>query len=236
MAKFFFKVVKMVSISTVEWQKLLKNEFDSSYYKTLSDFVDFEYKHKIIYPQKENIFFAFENTPFSDVKVVLLGQDPYHGPNQAHGLSFSVDSLEAKFPPSLRNIFKELESDLSIKRTRTNLEDWAKQGIFLLNTTLTVEAGKAGSHRKKGWETFTDKVISLLNERKDPVIFVLWGKDAQNKIPLITSPEHFILTAPHPSPLSAYHGFFGTKPFSQINGILKNLGKAEIFFGDPPNS
>lgn len=215
-----------------EWASLLESEIGLLYYQELSNFLNNAYESTIVYPKKEQIFSAYGSTPFSDVKVVFLGQDPYHGPHQAHGLSFSVASPEAKFPPSLRNIFKELESDLAIHRTNPTLSDWADQGAFMLNTVLTVEGGKAGSHRKKGWEQFTNKTISLLNDREDPVIFVLWGKDAQQKTDLITAPQHYILSAPHPSPLSAYHGFFGTRPFSEINTLLEAMGKSPIDFSD----
>ncbi|EUJ47293.1 uracil-DNA glycosylase [Listeria fleischmannii FSL S10-1203] len=161
--------------------------------------------------------------------MVLLGQDPYHGENQAHGLSFSVASSDAKFPPSLRNIFKELKTDLGIERTNRDLTDWAEQGVLLLNTVLTVDGDeKAGSHRKKGWETFTDHVINTLNMRDKPIVFVLWGNDAKKKIPLITNPKHKIITGVHPSPLSANGGFFGSKPFSQINEALVELGEDTI--------
>lgn len=215
-----------------EWAPLLESEIGLPYYQELSNFLNNAYESTIVYPKKEQIFSAYGSTPFSDVKVVFLGQDPYHGPHQAHGLSFSVASPEAKFPPSLRNIFKELESDLAIHRTNPTLSDWAEQGAFMLNTVLTVEGGKAGSHRKKGWEQFTNKTISLLNDREDPVIFVLWGKDAQQKTDLITAPQHYILSALHPSPLSAYHGFFGTRPFSEINTLLEAMGKNPIDFSD----
>lgn len=222
----------MIIIKNPEWKSLLEEEISLPYYQELSKKIDAAYLSNTVFPKEEQIFSAFEATPFSKVKVILLGQDPYHGSHQAHGLSFSVESPKAKFPPSLRNIFKELEDDLKIFRTERNLTDWASQGVFLLNTVLTVEAGKAGSHRGLGWEKFTNRVISLLNQREDPVIFVLWGKDAQGKVPLITSPQHFILSSPHPSPLSSYRGFFGSKPFSQINQLLKEQGKAEIDFSD----
>ncbi|MHC5251691.1 uracil-DNA glycosylase [Listeria kieliensis] len=213
----------------MNWQELINEEKQKPYFQELTTFVDQAYQTETVYPAKEEIYRALELTPYEDVKVVLLGQDPYHGEAQAHGLSFSVASGEAKFPPSLRNIFKELESDLGIKRTKRDLTDWAEQGVLLLNTVLTVDGvKKAGSHRKKGWETFTDQIIRSLNDREKPVIFVLWGNDAKKKAALITNPQHKILTGVHPSPLSANRGFFGSKPFSQINDLLEELGEKKI--------
>ncbi|MBC1499427.1 uracil-DNA glycosylase [Listeria weihenstephanensis] len=211
-----------------DWQVLLKEEQEKSYFKALQDFIEEEYATKTIYPPRDAIYHALDLTSYADTKVVILGQDPYHGPNQAHGLSFSVASDEAKFPPSVRNMFKELESDLGVTRADINLTDWAEQGVLLLNTVLTVEAGKAASHRKKGWETFTDTIIKRLNEKDEQVIFVLWGNDAKKKQALITNPQHKVITAVHPSPLSAYNGFFGSKPYSQINTYLKEAGKTPI--------
>ncbi|MBC2389231.1 uracil-DNA glycosylase [Listeria booriae] len=211
-----------------DWQELLQAEQEKPYFKALQDFIDEEYATTTIYPPREAIYHALDLTSYADTKVVILGQDPYHGPNQAHGLSFSVASSEAKFPPSVRNMFKELDSDLGISRTDINLTDWAQQGVLLLNTVLTVQAGKAASHRKKGWEQFTDAVIKLLNEKEDQVIFVLWGGDAKKKQALITNPQHKVITAVHPSPLSAYNGFFGSKPYSQINHYLEEDGKMPI--------
>jgi len=211
-----------------DWQSLLETERQQAYFQQLQQFVDREYTEKTIYPPKEQIYTALELTGFAQTKVVILGQDPYHGEDQAHGLSFSVAGEEAKYPPSLRNIFKELEADLGSVRTRRNLTDWAEQGVLLLNTVLTVQAGKPASHRGKGWERFTDAVIGQLNARPDPVIFVLWGGDAKKKIPLVTGSHHKILTSAHPSPLSAYNGFFGSRPFSRINNWLRELGKPEI--------
>ncbi|AQY51787.1 uracil-DNA glycosylase [Listeria weihenstephanensis FSL R9-0317] len=211
-----------------DWQVLLKEEQEKSYFKALQDFIEEEYATKTIYPPRDAIYHALDLTSYADTKVVILGQDPYHGPNQAHGLSFSVASDEAKFPPSVRNMFKELESDLGVTRADINLTDWAEQGVLLLNTVLTVEAGKAASHRKKGWETFTDTIIKRLNEKDEQVIFVLWGNDAKKKQVLITNPQHKVITAVHPSPLSAYNGFFGSKPYSQINTYLKEAGKTPI--------
>ncbi|MBC6308920.1 uracil-DNA glycosylase [Listeria sp. FSL L7-1582] len=211
-----------------DWQVLLKEEQEKAYFKDLMHFVEEEYATTTIYPPREAIYHALDLTSYADTKVVIFGQDPYHGPNQAHGLSFSVASSEAKFPPSVRNMFKELEADLGVSRTDINLTDWAEQGVLLLNTVLTVQAGKAASHRKKGWESFTDAIIQLLNEKEEQVIFVLWGADAKKKQVLITNPQHKVITAVHPSPLSAYNGFFGSKPYSQINAYLKAAGKAPI--------
>ncbi|MBA3925782.1 uracil-DNA glycosylase [Listeria rustica] len=211
-----------------DWQVLLKEEQEKAYFKDLMHFVEEEYATTTIYPPREAIYHALDLTSYVDTKVVILGQDPYHGPNQAHGLSFSVASSEAKFPPSVRNMFKELEADLGVSRTDINLTDWAEQGVLLLNTVLTVQAGKAASHRKKGWEQFTDAIIRLLNEKEEQVIFVLWGADAKKKQVLITNRQHKVITAVHPSPLSAYNGFFGSKPYSQINAYLQAVGKAPI--------
>ena len=210
------------------WKTLLEEEKEKEYFKKLEDFLDSEYKTNTIYPEKENIYNAFDLTSYENTNVIILGQDPYHGPEQAHGLSFSVESDKAKFPPSLRNMFKELRSDLGIERNDRNLTDWAKQGVLLLNTVLTVQAGKAASHRKKGWETFTDTVIKKLNDKDEQVIFVLWGGDAKKKVPLITSPKHKIIEGVHPRPLSAHNGFFGSKPFSQVNEYLVKVNKNPI--------
>jgi len=202
-----------------EWDVILKDEVKKDYFIKLEEFVREEYRTKTIYPEAKNVFNAFHYTDYNDVKVLILGQDPYHEPGEAHGLAFSVQG-NTRRPPSLDNIFKELDSDLGIKRTNNNLTDWANQGVMLLNTVLTVERGKAFSHANHGWETFTDTVISKLNERKEPVIFVLWGSPARSKKVLITNPWHYIIESPHPSPLSASRGFFGSKPFSQINSHL----------------
>ena len=211
-----------------EWTVLLKDEFEKDYYKKLMEFLKEEYSSKTIYPNKDDIFSALKLTSYNDVKVVILGQDPYHGPNQAHGLSFSVKP-EVNIPPSLLNIYKELNDDLGCFIPNNGyLIDWAKQGILLLNTVLTVREGNANSHRKKGWEIFTDKVIELLNDRNDPIVFLLWGKNAQEKANIIINKNHYILEAPHPSPLSARKGFFGCKHFSKSNNILKSLDKKVI--------
>ena len=217
----------MVNIGN-SWDDLLKDEFLKDYYKLLRKNLAQEYKTRTIYPAMENIFNALKYTSYEDVKVVILGQDPYHGPNQAHGLCFSVQKGVVQ-PPSLKNMFKELESDLGIKPpTHGCLTDWAKQGVLLLNTVLTVREGEPNSHKKIGWTIFTDKIIKLLNEREDPVIFVLWGKNAIDKLPLITNTNHYVLTAVHPSPLSASRGFFGCKHYSKTNKILLSIGKEPI--------
>lgn len=210
------------------WKTILNDEIKKDYYQQLAQFLETEYSNDIIFPKKENIFKALEATPFDDVQVVILGQDPYHGDNQAHGLSFSVLPGE-KIPPSLKNMYKELASDLEIEESNTGyLMPWAKQGILLLNTVLTVRKGQANSHKGKGWETFTDAIIQTLNKRDDPIIFVLWGKPAQQKKKMIDTNKHFFVEAPHPSPLSAYRGFFGSQPFSQINTLLEKQGKNPI--------
>lgn len=211
-------------ILTNDWYPLLEGEFTKSYYKTLRAFLKEEYQNNSIYPSMHDLFNALHYTAFSQVKVVLLGQDPYHGPNQAHGLSFSVQP-GVKQPPSLRNIFIELENDVgSPPPPHGYLVDWAKQGVLLLNTVLTVRKGQAHSHRGKGWERFTDCVISTLNQKSDPIVYFLWGSAAQKKQALIDTNKHYILKAPHPSPLSAYRGFFDSKPFSKANTILQKHG------------
>ena len=211
-----------------DWNELLKDEFSKDYYLSLREFLKNEYTTKIIYPDKYDIFNALHYTSYKDVKVVILGQDPYHGPNQAHGLSFSV-SPGVKIPPSLLNIYKELNSDLGCYIPNNGyLKKWADQGVLLLNTSLTVRAGEANSHKNKGWEIFTDKIISLINEKTDPVVFLLLGNNAINKKKLITNKQHLILSSAHPSPLSASRGFFGSKPFSKINKFLVSVNKAPI--------
>lgn len=210
------------------WHTQLEKEFEKQYFKDLTDFVRKEYQTKRIYPPGSLIFNAFNVCPFSNVKVVLLGQDPYHGPNQAHGLCFSVND-KIPLPPSLQNIYKEIESDLNIKTYTTgNLERWAKQGVFLLNATLTVQSGMAGSHQGKGWETFTDAVIKILSQEKEHLVFLLWGSYAQQKASLIDENKHLVLRAVHPSPLSAYRGFFGCRHFSKTNEYLRLNGLPEI--------
>lgn len=211
-----------------DWNELLKDEFSKDYYLSLREFLKNEYTTKIIYPDKYDIFNALHYTSYKDVKVVILGQDPYHGPNQAHGLSFSV-SPGVKIPPSLLNIYKELNSDLGCYIPNNGyLKKWADQGVLLLNTSLTVRAGEANSHKNKGWDIFTDKIISLINKKTDPVVFLLWGNNAINKKKLITNKQHLILSSTHPSPLSASRGFFGSKPFSKINKFLISVNKAPI--------
>ncbi|MFW5780136.1 MAG: uracil-DNA glycosylase [Bacillota bacterium] len=211
-----------------DWQNVLGEEFEKDYYQRLRCYLKGEYQRETIYPSMYNIFNALKFTPYNDVKVVILGQDPYHQPNQAHGLCFSVKP-GIKKPPSLMNIFKELKDDLGINIPEDGcLTSWAKQGVLLLNTILTVRQGKPMSHKAQGWETFTDEVLKRLNQRKDPIIFMLWGGPAKAKKRLITNSKHYILEAPHPSPLSAYYGFFGCKHFSKANKILENLGKAPI--------
>jgi uracil-DNA glycosylase len=210
------------------WGEVLKDEFNKEYFLQLNKFLDKEYAEQTIYPRRDDIFNAFIHTDFDDVKVVLLGQDPYHGPDQAHGLSFSVKP-GVKIPPSLRNVFKELQHDIGCSIPNHGyLTKWADQGVLLLNTVLTVREGEAHSHKGKGWEVLTDKVIALLNDRDKPVIFLLWGKPAQSKMNLIDLQKHFILTSVHPSPLSASRGFFGNHHFSQINEYLRSIGEKEI--------
>lgn len=209
------------------WQEFLKAEFNKPYFKELSEFLHQEYENKTIFPPKKLVFSAF-TTDLSDVKVVILGQDPYHTPGAAEGLAFSVPSSQP-VPPSLINIYKEIDSDIgSHKNPSGSLRNWQSQGVLLLNTVLTVEAHRAGSHRGKGWETFTTAVISYLNIHKDNLVFILWGRDARNKKSLIDSSRHLILEAAHPSPLSAYNGFFGCKHFSKCNKYLEEHGKKPI--------
>lgn len=210
------------------WKNVLLDEFHKPYFDNLKAFLLEEKKYYTIYPKSANIFAAFDNTPFHDVKVVILGQDPYHGDNQAHGLSFSVQD-GVPHPPSLQNIFKELRDDFGCAIPKNgNLTAWAKQGVFLLNTVLTVRASDANSHRNQGWEMFTDAVIKLLNAQKEHLVFILWGAPAGTKASLIDSKKHLILKAPHPSPLSSYRGFFGSKPFSKSNDYLMSNGKKPI--------
>ena len=209
------------------WDSLLADEFKKEYYLKLREFLKAEYSTRTIYPDMYSIFNALKSTAYEDVKVVILGQDPYHEPGQAQGLCFSVPD-GVPLPPSLKNIYKELWDDVGVSRLSGDLRDWAAQGVLLLNSVLTVRAGQAGSHAGKGWETFTDHVIELLSEREDPVIFLLWGGYARQKKALITGPQHRILEAPHPSPLSASRGWFGCRHFSKTNEILRSLGKEPI--------
>ena len=202
-----------------KWDVILKNDFNSEYFKKLGIFVKQEYNRKKIYPEYRDIFNALRYTDYDQVKVVILGQDPYHGDKEAHGLSFSVKE-GVPMPPSLRNIFKELYSDLGIKRTATDLTDWAKQGVLLLNSIMTVVKDSPLSHKDKGWEIFTDNIIKYLGEREEPMVFILWGSYARSKKDLIKNKKHLILESVHPSPLSANRGFFGSKPFSKTNEFL----------------
>ncbi len=217
----------MVNIGN-EWDELLKGEFDKAYYQKLRGFLVKEYSERTIYPDMYDIFNALRYTSYSDVKAVMIGQDPYHGRGQAHGLCFSVKK-GVDVPPSLKNMYKELESDIGFKAPRHGeLIEWAKQGVLMLNAVLTVREGEANSHKGMGWEIFTDRVIELLNEREEPIVFLLWGGNARRKKALITNPKHHVLEAAHPSPLSAYNGFFGCRHFSKTNQILKEMGQTPI--------
>ena len=211
-----------------DWGQYLKEEMAQPYYRQLRQFLIGEYSTKQVYPDMYSIFNALHYTSYADTKVLILGQDPYHEPGQAHGLSFSVQP-NVPPPPSLVNIFKELETDLGCTVPNNGcLEPWARQGVLLLNTVLTVQAHRANSHRDKGWEIFTDKIISLLNQREKPVAFILWGSPARRKKAMITNPQHFIVESTHPSPLSAYRGFFGSRPFSKVNKFLESVGEEPI--------
>ncbi len=210
-----------------QWYELLKDEFDKDYFKNLQDFLRNEYTKYQIYPSEDKIFNALNHVAFDDIKVVIIGQDPYHEPNQAQGLSFSVPS-DVDIPPSLVNIMSEIENDLNITCKRDgNLERWANQGVLLLNTVLTVRKGQANSHKDHGWEELTRKIIELVGNREKPLVFLLWGSYAQSFDDIISS-HHLVLKAPHPSPLSAYRGFFGCKHFSKCNNFLKELGQTPI--------
>ncbi len=218
----------MIEVIGNKWDTLLKEELDKPYFKELLHFVEKEYQTKTIYPKQTEIFNAFRYTDYDQVKVVILGQDPYHGENQAQGLSFSVRDGIPK-PPSLQNIFKELKEDLGYDPPVSgSLVSWAKEGVLLLNAVLTVEKNKPASHKERGWEQFTDAVIRLLNDKTTPVVFILWGNYARSKKSLITNPLHGIIESPHPSPFSAYHGFFGSRPFSKTNEFLKNHGVTPV--------
>ena len=219
--------VKMVNIGN-DWDELLKDEFKKDYYLKLREFLKHEYATQTIYPDMHDIFNALKATAYKDIKIVILGQDPYHEPNQAHGLCFSVKK-GVQPPPSLKNMYKEIKEELGIDPpSHGELLSWANQGILMLNTVLTVRRGAADSHKGKGWEQFTDAVIKKVNEREKPVIFMLWGGKAKQKLPLITNPNHIVLKAAHPSPLSAYQGFFGCGHFKKANEILKQMGEREI--------
>lgn len=204
------------------FQELYNQEKEKEYFKRLAEFVNYEYKHYTVYPPKDSIFSALKACELENIKVVILGQDPYHNENQAHGMCFSVPTSQKEIPPSLINIYKELNSDLGCYIPNNGyLKKWADQGVLLLNTVLTVRAHNANSHAGRGWEIFTDKVIETLNKSDQPLVFLLWGKPAQSKIKLLNNPKHLILTAPHPSPLSSYRGFFGCKHFSKANNYLE---------------
>ena len=212
----------------MKWADLIEEESAKAYFRDLMTFMEMEYDTQTVYPPKEAIFSSLEATEYEKVKVVILGQDPYHGKNQAHGMSFSVQK-GVRIPPSLKNIYKELQDDLGVEAPGHGyLLDWADEGVLLLNTVLTVREAQPNSHKGKGWEEFTDQVIRKLNERDKPVIFILWGKHAEQKEQLITNNRHYVLKAPHPSPFSARKGFFGSKPFSEVNQILAELGDEEI--------
>ena len=211
------------------WKPYLEKEFQEPYFQNLSQFLRQAYSNKVIYPPKKQVFSAF-SYPFSTVKVVILGQDPYHGAGQAHGLAFSV-AEKVTFPPSLQNIFKEIQTDVGAPIPRSgNLDRWARQGVLLLNASLTVEANKAGSHRGRGWEEFTTKIIKILSRDRDHLVFLLWGRDARSKKDLIDLQKHLVLEAAHPSPLSAYNGFFGCHHFSQTNAYLEKTGQKPIIW------
>lgn len=212
-----------------DWLPNVSKEFSKPYYKELYQFITQEYSEQTVYPPAEDMFNAFHFTPLSKVKVLILGQDPYHNQMQAHGLSFSVPLQQQEIPPSLQNIYKELHEDCGCYIPDNGyLKKWADQGVLLLNTVLTVRAHQANSHKGKGWEQFTDAIIRAVNEQDRPVVYLLWGKPAQSKIPMLTNPAHLVLTAPHPSPLSSYRGFFGCRHFSQANEFLTANGETPI--------
>ncbi|MCI5857788.1 MAG: uracil-DNA glycosylase [Agathobacter sp.] len=218
-----------MAMITNDWLPAVEAEFKKTYYRTLYQYVREEYSRATVYPPADDIFNAMHFTPLSDVKVLILGQDPYHEPHQAHGLSFSVPPDQAVIPPSLQNIYKELSDDLGCYIPNNGyLKKWADQGVLLLNTVLTVRAHQAFSHQGKGWEQFTDAIISAVNAQDRPIVYMLWGKPAQSKIPMLNNPKHLILTAPHPSPLSAYRGFFGCRHFSKANDFLEAHGQTPI--------
>ncbi len=209
------------------WQPHLNAEREKPYFKLLENFVADEQAQQTIFPPPEKIFTALDLTAYEDVKVLLLGQDPYIQTGQAHGLAFSVEDKQARIPPSLRNIYQELKDDVGVTPPKhANLTDWATQGILMLNTVLTVREGQSNSHKNQGWETFTDEIIRVVNAKPETVVFVLWGKPAQKKLPLIDADKHVIIQGAHPSPLA--RGFFGSRPFSQINEALKNAGRGEV--------
>ena len=210
------------------WDEILKDEYQKDYFKNIAMFINKEYREKTIFPPKSNILRAFKLTDYDNVKVVILGQDPYHGINEANGLAFSV-SKGVRLPPSLQNIYKELYNDLGITVSiNGDLEKWAREGVLLLNSVFTVEKDKPASHKNIGWEQFSDEVIKKVNEKNTPVVFILWGNFAKSKVKYITNPIHLVITSPHPSPFSAYSGFFGSKPFSRTNEFLRKNNIKEI--------
>ena len=210
-----------------DWDKVLASEYEKEYFLKIKDKVREEYNNKTIFPPAKEVFKAFRMTPYKDTRVVILGQDPYHGVGEANGLCFSVNE-GITMPPSLRNIYKELYSDLGIERNTTDLSDWARSGVLLLNSVLTVEKDKPASHKFIGWEEFTDSVIKILNEKEEPVVFILWGNFAKGKMKYITNPKHLVISSSHPSPFSVNYGFFGSRPFSRTNEFLKKNGLKEI--------
>lgn len=220
--------MELTTLISQGWKQVLSEELENAYFARLTEFVTKEYNSQICFPPKNLIFKALDACSFENTKVVILGQDPYHGDGQAHGLSFSVPN-GMKFPPSLRNIFKELSSDLGVQVPyQGNLTNWAEQGVLLLNATLTVRKSTPGSHQKQGWEEFTDSVIKMISHQKEHVVFVLWGKFAEQKTSLIDESKHLIITSAHPSPFSAHRGFFGSKPFSKANEFLEEKGLEKI--------
>ncbi len=229
LAPYLIGEILIMTMISNDWLPALQEEFRKPYYKQLFTFVKQEYDTRVIYPLADDIFNAFHFTPLREVKVLILGQDPYHNEHQAHGLSFSVLPQQTEIPPSLQNIYQELHDDLGCYIPNNGyLEKWARQGVLMLNTVLTVRAHQANSHQGKGWEQFTDAVIQAVNAQDRPIVYMLWGRPAQSKIPMLTNPNHLILKAPHPSPLSAYRGFFGCKHFSQANAFLKEHGISPI--------
>ncbi len=210
-----------------DWDNVLEEEYKKEYFLKIKEKVRNEYKNKTIFPPANRVFYAFRETSYKDTRVVILGQDPYHGVGEANGLCFSVNS-GIKMPPSLANIYKELYDDIGVKRTNTDLSDWAKSGVLLLNSVLTVEKDKPASHKFIGWEEFTDSVIKKLNEKDEPVVFILWGNFAKSKVKYITNPKHLVITSSHPSPFSVHYGFFGSKPFSKTNDFLRKNNLKEI--------
>lgn len=218
----------MKRVPTTDWNHILADEFMSSYWHTLHEFITLERSQFQVFPSSENVFTALELTPFAKTQIVILGQDPYHGPGQAHGLAFSVQQ-GTRIPPSLRNIYKELATDIGCPiPSHGDLTSWAHQGVLLLNTTLTVRSGEAASHQGHGWEQFTDQIIRELNDKTEPIVFILWGASSRKKSTLINQQRHVIVESAHPSPLSVRHGFFGSRPFSRANAVLKENGREPI--------